>query len=271
MKFSVLLSIYNKENPLYLIESLNSIFNQTVCPSEVILVKDGPLTDRLDDIIEKYRQEKPILKIVSLPENRGLGYALNEGLKYCSYEWVARMDTDDICLPSRFEKQLEVIQLYPEISFIGTLTAEFNDSINKIVSYRKLPEKHQDILIYAKRRCPLNHPTVMYKREVVLNLGGYNEFPEDYHLWVRALMRGYKFYNIQLPLLYFRTNMDTIRRRGGFAYAKVEISHQKEFQKIGFISKRELIYNCTIRILVRIIPVRLRYLIYFNLLRSKRI
>lgn len=271
MKFSVLLSIYYKESPLHLIEALDSIFNQTVLPAEVILVKDGPLIAELDNIIDKYQQENSIFKVVALPKNRGLGYALNEGLKHCSYSWVARMDTDDICFPDRFEKQLEVIKLYPEFSFIGTLTAEFRDNINKIITYRKLPEKHQDILKYAKQRCPLNHPTVMYKKEAVLDLGGYNEFPEDYHLWVRALMRGYKFYNIQMPLLYFRTSLDTIRRRGGFAYAKVEIMHQREFQKIGFLSKRELLCNCTIRIFVRIIPVKIRKWIYFSLLRSKKI
>lgn len=268
MKFSVLLSVYSKENPLFLKEALNSVFIQTVVPDEVILVKDGKLTTDLDRVIEDFETKYSTFKVVALDENIGLGGALNEGLKHCSYEWVARMDTDDICFPDRFEKQLNYIKLHPEVSFVSGSIAEFMDTPDNIYSYRKLPEKHEDIYKYAKKRCPINHPAVMYKKEAVLNLGGYYEFPEDYHLWIRALSNGYKFYNIQEPLLYFRINLDMIRRRGGLDYAKIEMKHQWEFYKIGFISYPQYIYNCIIRFTVRLIPIRLRSVVYFKLLRK---
>jgi len=269
MKFSVLLSVYHKENPSYLSQSLDSVFNQTVPPSEVILVKDGQLTKELDNVIEEFLKEYSIFKVISLEENRGLGFALNEGLNHCSYEWVARMDTDDICFPNRFEKQLEIIETHPEVSFIGSTISEFIDMPQNIISYRRLPEKHEDIFIYSKSRCPLNHPTVMYRKEAVVCSGGYREFPEDYHLWIRALMKGYKFYNIQEPLLYFRTSLDVIRRRGGWKYAVSEMRQQKEFYNMGFLSFPQFVKNSFIRFSVRIIPVGVRQYIYAKKLRTK--
>lgn len=268
MNFSVLLSVYYKENPLFLEQSLESVFSQTLLPKEVVLVKDGPLTSELNQVIVKFQKQYPCLKIIELNENKGLGYALNEGLKYCSYDWVARMDTDDICYSNRFEEQFSLIQEYPQVSFVGSLISEFEDTIDNIVSYRVLPEKHEDILLYAKTRCPLNHPTVIFRKQAVLDLGGYGHFPEDYHLWVRALMNGYKFYNVQKPLLYFRVNLDTIRRRGGLSYAKIEIKHQREFYKMGFLTYLEYIKNSFVRSFVRLMPLYLRYKVYFKFLRS---
>lgn len=269
MDFSVLISIYCKENASFFNEALESVFNQTVFPTEVVLVKDGPLNIELDLVIEKYEKKYPCLKVVALPENRGLGYALNEGLKHCSSDLVARMDTDDICFPDRFEKQLAIYEKYPELSFVGTSIAEFEISIAEISGYRTPPQNHNDIGVYAKKKSPLNHATVMYRKEAVLDVGGYKEFPEDYHLWIRALMKGYLFYNIQEPLLYVRFNLATVRRRGGFKYAITEIRHQKEFYRMGFLSFSEYINNSILRFGVRMIPGAIRQQIYSRLLRSK--
>lgn len=269
MDFSLLISIYFKENASFLKEALDSVFYQTVLPTEVVLVKDGPLTPELDSVINTYKKTYSSLKIVNLSQNKGLGYALNEGLKFCTSEWVARMDADDICFPNRFEKQVEIIEKYPDLSFISSSIAEFVNSPDEVVSYRNLPEFHDEIYTYAKTRCPLNHPTVMYRKQAALDCGGYREFPEDYHLWVRALMKGYKFYNIQEPLLYFRSNIDTIKRRGGWKYAIAEIGHQREFYKIGFISYPQFLRNGISRFMVRIIPSKIRYYLYSGLLRTK--
>lgn len=268
INFSVLLSIYYKENTTFLKEALDSVFNQTISPAEVVFVKDGSLTPDLDAVISEYESRCSILKVISLPENKGLGHALNEGINHCSYDWIARMDTDDICFPDRFEKQMEIIEKYPELSFISSSIAEFVNSPDEVVSYRNLPEFHDEIYTYAKIRCPLNHPVVMYRKQAVLDCGGYREFPEDYHLWVRALMKGYKFYNIQEPLLYFRSNIDTIKRRGGWKYAIAEIGHQREFYKIGFISYPQFLKNGISRFVVRIIPPKIRYYLYSGLLRT---
>lgn len=268
-KFSVLVTVYHRDSSLYLNEALKSVFGGTISPVEVILVKDGLLTKDLDTVISEYENKYPTLKVISLLENRGLGFALNEGIKHCSYNWIGRMDADDICFPNRFEKQLEIIEKYPELSFISSSIAEFVDYQEEIVSYRNLPEFHEEIYNYAKTRCPLNHPAVIYRKQAVLDCGGYREFPEDYHLWVRALMKGYKFYNIQEPLLYFRSNINTIKRRGGWKYAVAEIGHQREFYKIGFLSYFQFLKNSISRFVVRIIPSKIRSYLYSELLRTK--
>lgn len=134
--FSVLLSIYYKENPRALKQCLDSILSQTRMPDEVVLVEDGDLPLELEKVVEKYKHKITNLKIISLATNVGLGKALNEGLKYCSYDIVARMDTDDIAKPERFEKQLAVFQEHPDIDVVGAWIDEFEDDISQIRSVR---------------------------------------------------------------------------------------------------------------------------------------
>ena len=269
MLFSVLLSLYHKENPLFLRQSLTSIFTQTLLPIEVVLVEDGPLTDELYAVIKEFTSRYPKLKVISLPTNRGLGKALNEGLKHCSYDLVARMDTDDIAKPNRFEKQLEIFKNHPEIDIVSSWIDEFEGDITHIISIRKVPEFHKDIYKYAKKRCPINHPAVMFRKSTVLAAGGYKHFPlfEDYYLWVRMLMNDAKFYNIQESLLYFRTSTDMFKRRGGWNYAINEYKLQKEFKNIGFINNIDFFYNISVRFISRILPNRLRTIFYKTMLR----
>ncbi len=268
MNFTVLLSIYKKEQPTYLKQSFDSLFTQTLLPSEIILVKDGLLTSELDCIIAEYVQKYPTIKVIPLEQNRGLGKALNEGLKYCSYNLVARMDTDDIAKPDRFEKQLQIFKEHPEIDVCSSWIEEFDENINNILSIKKLPEHHQEIVHYAKHRCPVNHPVVMYKKDAVLRAGGYEGFPEDYRLWIKMLMNESKFYNIQESLLYFRFSKDMIKRRGGWKYAIDDLKSQVSFYKMGFFSLPTLLYNIIIRITVRLIPNSLRATIYKKFLRK---
>lgn len=268
LKYSVLLSVYSKEQDSFLEQSLDSIICQTLPPNEIILVEDGPLTDTLKQIINKYKTQHTILKIVSLKQNQGLGKALNEGLKHCSYELIARMDTDDIAKPNRFEKQIKIFEKYPDIDICSAWIEEFENDTNNILSIKKLPERHQDILKYAKHRCPINHPVVMYKKQAVLKAGGYDGFPEDYRLWVKMIMNGAKFYNIQESLLYFRFSRNMIRRRGGWKYAIADIKSQIDFYKLGLFGISTLIYNILVRITVRLTPNYMRSLIYQKLLRK---
>lgn len=269
MPFSVILSIYYKESPLFLRESLDSLFSQTVCPDEVILVKDGPIGDELDNVIDSYVTRYPYLKVLSLVTNRGLGKALNEGLKYCSHELVARMDTDDIAMPERFEKQLAVFKKHPDIDVVGAWIDEFENDISSVRSVRKLPEHQCDILTFAKRRNPINHPVVMFRKSAVLAAGGYQHFPlfEDYYLWIRMLINGAKFYNIQESLLYFRFSSEMFKRRGGWKYAMNEFRFQWMMRKLHFISILEFIQNVFVRFLTRIVPNFLREIMYKKLLR----
>lgn len=268
--FSVLLSVYYKESPYYLEQCLKSIYDQIVLPNEVILIKDGSLTKELDNVINICSQKYSNLKIVSLPHNQGLGKALNEGLKYCTYDIVARMDTDDIAKPYRFEKQIKVFQEYPDLEVVGAWIDEFEESPQNIISTRKLPETHEEIYRYAKKRNPINHPVVMFKKQAVIKAGGYQHFPlfEDYYLWIRMLMNGAKFYNIQESLLYFRFSPDMFKRRGGFKYAYTEAKFQWHIHQLGFISLSKTIINIAIRFGTRVIPNNFRSWIYKNFLRK---
>ena len=262
VSFSVLLSVYWKENPVYLRASLDSVFGQTIRASEVVLVEDGPLTPDLDRVVEEYEAKYPELKVVKLPQNRGLGLALNEGMKHCTNELIARMDTDDICKPYRFERQLAVFQAHPEIDVCSSWIDEFVGDIKNVRSKRCLPETHEEIVRYAKGRSPINHPAVMYKKSKVLHVGGYQGFPEDSYLWVKMIIDGARFYNIQESLLWFRFSPDVLKRRGGWKYAKDEIIIQHNIYKLGFISLHVMIENIAIRFSTRILPYPIRKLIY---------
>lgn len=270
MEFSVLLSVYHKEKAEYLRQCFESIYNQTLLPSEVILVEDGKLTDELYKVISELTYQHKNIKVISYKENQGLGFALNLGLEHCSHEYVARMDTDDINFPQRFEEQVKFLTDHSEYAAVSAWIEEFDNDIKNIISIRKIPEFDKENYEFAKSRNPINHPVVMFRKQSVLDAGGYIPFPqfEDYFLWVRMLLRGAKIYNIQHPLLHFRRSLDMIQRRGGRKYAVNEFLFQKELHKLGYISRPKMIKNILIRMIVRIIPNNIRNFIYSKFLRD---
>jgi glycosyltransferase involved in cell wall biosynthesis len=267
--FSVLLSIYQKEKPDFLVESLDSIFNQTLKPNEVILVKDGPLTNELDRIINRYTDRYKELKIISLSENKGLSTALNEGLKHCTYNLVARMDTDDIAKPNRFEKQIRFLEENLNIDVIGTDIDEFEDNILNLKCRKIMPKTEKDFYSFAKNRNPINHPTVVFKKDAVLSVGGYKNYImfEDYYLWVTMLVKGYKFYNLDESLLYFRFSKNTYCRRTGWKYAMAGFELEREFFRIGFLKLYELFLYSPVKFIARICPVSVKIPLYKYILR----
>ncbi len=216
LRYSVLMSVYKKENSIFLSKSLESMLKQTIAPSEIIIVKDGKLTEELDQTLNEFKNLYPeIIKIIESSENVGLGKALNLGLKNCKYSMIARMDTDDISLPNRCEKQLNLFYNNPELSLVGSWVDEFVDDEKSIISTRKVPCEHSEIYEYCKRRNPFNHPSVMYLKKSVLEVGGYSDmrFGQDYDLFGRMMIKGCKAQNIGESLLLFRTTNDTIKRR----------------------------------------------------------
>lgn len=269
MKFSVLISIYHKDNSVYLNSALKSILNnQTVLPSEIVIVKDGPLTHELEEVLNNFTFNIPV-KYVSLAYNQGLGTALNEGLKYCSYSIVARMDADDIAKPNRFETQLTIFRQFPDLDVVGAAVDEFDNDISIILTTRKLPEIGKDIYKFAKKRNPINHPVVMFKKESVLAAGGYKHFPlfEDYYLWIRMLANGCKFYNCPDSLLYFRFSQNTYNRRAGLQYALTELKLQREFYNLGILNWWDFLFNVPLKFIIRISPKYFRVIIYKHILR----
>lgn len=265
--FSVLLSVYSKENPEYLYSALNSIWeNQNLKPSEIVIIKDGPLTEELDKVIETLSKIAPI-KCHSLDKNYGLGIALAKGLIVCSNEIVARMDSDDIASPDRFIKQLQYIKENPEITLLSSNIAEFEENISIIRSIRKVPQAHKEIIQFAKRRNPMNHMTVMFRKSAVLDAGNYLPFHgyEDYYLWVRMLQKGYKAANLKEHLVYARIGNNMIARRQGLRFFKEELRLQKEFFRMGFINRMEWAQNILLRAFPRLMPILVLKLIYKTL------
>jgi len=257
MCFSVLLSVYKNESPAFLNQCLVSVYyEQTVKPNEIVLVEDGKLTTELYSVVNDWQKRLgSIFKSVRLNENCGLGDALNIGLQYCSYELVARMDTDDIAHSNRFEKQLAVFHKH-DIDVCGSWIIEFDKVQSSTTGIRKLPEMHHNIERYAKFRCPVNHPSVMYKKSSVNFAGGYERMIwfEDYYLWARMLIKGAKFYNIQEPLLSMRAGSGQLERRSGFSYVKKELRFLLKLREIGFLNYLQFLVVVGLRLSIRLMP-----------------
>lgn len=240
---------------------------QTLKPNEVVLVHDGKLTDELYASIDKWNKELGnLFKHVIIEKNVGLGHALNIGLENCNYEMVARMDPDDISLPYRFERQIEVFKQC-DVDICGSWIGEFDKDENNIVSYRKTPQTHEKIVSFAKKRNPINHPSVMYKKSMVNNSGGYNKMAgfQDYYLWCRMILEGAKFYNIPEPLVRMRAGYSQIERRSGMKYAVEEINFQRELYRLGFLNIFEFAANVLIRFASRVFPKKIIKQIYKRL------
>lgn len=256
-RYSVLMSVYTKENPDYFKFSIESMVNQTLPPEEIVIVKDGPITGRLDQIVDYYVSNYPeLITVVALEKNVGLGKALNEGLRKCRNELVARMDTDDISLLNRCELQVNEFVKDKELDILGSNIDEFYDSPDKIVSSRIVPTKHEEIMKFSKRRNPFNHPTVMYKKSSVLRNSGYGDFRrnQDLDLFVRMLNNGCKARNINQSLLLFRANQDNLKRRKSWNKCKSYISMIYSFWRNGYSSLIDLIIVAASQIIIFISP-----------------
>jgi glycosyltransferase involved in cell wall biosynthesis len=267
MSFSVLISVYEKENPRYLDEALCSIWDQqTMKPGQIVLVKDGPLTEELDACINIWNQKLgDTLTIVGLPENVGLGAALNSGLQYCRYELVARMDSDDISLPDRFEKQTNILKDNPELVLLSGYINEFKNEPGDIRSIRKVPISNYEIIKHLKWRNAFNHVTVIFKKSAVLSVGSYNTEMvsfEDYDLWIKLIQAEYKVSNIPEILVNVRIGNNMINRRYGLSYAKKELSFLKLQKSRGFISANEYFLLIIIRLPIRFFPQKMLIRLY---------
>lgn len=271
-QYSVLMSVYQKENAEYLRTAMNSIWNQTIPTDDFILVCDGPLNEELDAVIEKMEKEHPdTLYVVRLEKNGGLGNALNEGIKHCIHELVARMDSDDISRPDRCERQLKVFQEHPNVSVVSGIVEEFTTSTDQIEARRVPPETQDEIVQFAKKRNPFNHPCVMYKKSAVEAAGGYQDFYllEDYYLWIRMLQNGSNGYNLQEPLLWMRAGSGMYRRRAGWKYAKSQKALFKYMKNSGFISGSQYVKSLAVRGASSIAPNWVRESVFKTVLRAK--
>ena len=270
MHFSVIISVYIKENPCYLDEALCSIWDQqTLKPDQIVLVEDGPLLEELKNCINTWKQKLgEVLTIVELPENVGLGAALNKGLQQCRYELIARMDTDDISLPNRFEKQIEYFKINPDVVLLSGYIKEFQNKPDDGCFIRKVPIEHKKIVKYLKQRNAFNHMTVLFKKSAVLYVGGYNTkltYFEDYDLWIRLIQAQYRVSNIPEILVNARIGNNMISRRHGITYVKKEMSFLRQQREHGFLSEFDYYILVLLRIPLRLIPQKILRVLYLIL------
>lgn len=268
-KFSVLMSLYIKEKPEYARECFDSLLNQTVLADEWVIVEDGPLTDGLYDLLDEYENRCPgLIKRVPLKKNQGLGLALREGVLHCTYNLIARMDTDDISRKDRFEIQLSEFEKDPQLDICGSHILEFEDSTDNIVAKRTVPLTDSEIKKYQKRRDGFNHPTVMFKKSKVLEAGNYQSCPlmEDTYLWVNMFLHGAKAKNTDDFLLYFRVGENMFQRRGGWNYYKKYKQGRKMVYQTGYIGWWDYRYTLLVQFIVALMPNKLRGLIFKNIL-----
>lgn len=217
--YSVLMPLFYKDNPQWFEESLTSMLEQSVAPAEIVIIHEYENGKLLNDVIDTARVKYPNTEIVDVLDDsligKGLGGVLAEGVNRCRYEYVARMDSDDISKGDRCEKQLAAFLAFPDLTIVGGWIDEFEDSIDNIISVRKVPETTVQIKKFSHVRNPFNHPAVMFKKEAVLAVGNYAALPrcEDYDLWVRMLADGQEALNLQESLVFYRTNEAQRQRR----------------------------------------------------------
>lgn len=272
-KVSVLMSVYKKEQPEYLAGCLDSMLQQTYMPSEIVLVKDGPLTPELEEVIDRYTQKDPgLYQIVPLEQNVGLGKALAIGVEAASHDWIARMDTDDIATTDRLEKQMGFIQAHPETDIIGSDILEFEGSLDNILAKREVPHTHAEILQFAKRRNPFNHMTVLYRKEAVLAAGNYQPLNgyEDYYLWVRMLKQGAQAQNLPEILVYARGGEGMYERRGGWKYFKDGLHAQRKIYAVGLAGPKDFAIRMAGQAVVNLVPNKARGFLYKRILRKEK-
>lgn len=272
VNYSVLMSVYYKEHPDYLRQSMQSIYDQTIPTDDFVLVCDGPLTPELDAVIADMQQQfGPRLNVCRLLKNGGLGKALNFGIGQCKNDLVARMDSDDVSRPDRCERQLAVFRDHPEYSLVSGIVEEFSDTITNVSVRRIVPEHQNDIIDFAKKRNPFNHPCIMYKKSDVDAAGGYQDFYllEDYYLWIRMLQQGFIGYNLQEPLLWMRAGSDMYKRRGGWKYVQSQRNLFKYMAQTGFITESQYQIQGMIRLIGAVVPNWLRTFLFKQILRNR--
>lgn len=272
--FSVITSVYKNDKPEFLKVALDSMLvEQTVKPDEIILVQDGPVSYETSRLLLEYKDkygEK--FNVIKLEENKGLGNALMLGVENAKCDIIARMDSDDICLTGRFEKQLTYLEAHPECDIVGGQMTEFIGEPDNIVGRREVPLTNKEIYQYMKSRCALNHVTVMFRKEAVLKAGNYQDWfwNEDYYLWVRMMMAKCQFANIPDVAVNVRSGADQYARRGGKKYFDSEIGIKKMMLENGMISKKEYYINYVERFIIqRMMPNSVRGWVFRTFARKK--
>lgn len=270
LKYSMLISVYVKENPKYLNECLKSVFAQTYPPDEVILVCDGTLTNELYSVIEQYSNKyADTFKPIFLEKNVGTGKSANIGIEHCKNELIIKTDSDDISRPNRCDIQVSMFEDNPNLVMAGGFIQEFNSKTGESIAIKKVPLQHSDILKYAKRRNPINNPTIAIKKSFAQKIGGFNENArcEDYDFVCRMLMAGAISQNTSEILLDYRVTQGNYRRRKNWRNTKSFIYVRWLNFKRGFCSFLDFLIPCISQLILFILPENLTGFLYKKFLR----
>lgn len=270
-EYSVLMSVYDRELPENLNESLESMLMQSYPPSDFVLVCDGKLTNELNIIVKSFENEfKNIFQIVRIDENVGPGRALNEGIDACKCDYIVRMDSDDISLPNRCLKQMLLFAVKPKLDIIGTYVEEFDDKTNSTVAVKKVPIMHKDIDAYAKRRNPFNRQSVAFRKSFAVKIGGYSDLKlcEDYEFAARMLAAGARGQNIPEVLVKYRVDEKTPEIRKSWRLTKAFIKVRWIIFLSGYTSFRDFFMPCALQLGLFILPRKFTRWVYTTFLRG---
>lgn len=270
--YSVLISVYGGENADFFAQSLESLYIQTYPADEIVLVCDGALDKALDDVIAKYNEKfGGRLTVHRLESHGGTAKCANTGLALCKNEFIMKMDSDDVCLDNRAEKQMRYLAEHPDISILGCYIQEFNSTTGEDIATRCPPTENDEIRKFARRRAPFNNQTLVYRKSLALSIGGYSEELErceDYDFMVRMLMAGAKAANIPEALVRYRVTPGNLNRRRNLRNTKSFIAVRKKIRKMGFSSFTDFIIPCAGQIILFIIPSCITGFLYKKLLRK---
>ena len=271
--FSVAMSVYKSDNPDFFDRALSSITDeQTIKPNEIVLVVDGPVSNEINNVINKYEKKYEVFNVIRLEQNGGLGNALKIAVENATHELIARMDSDDVSVSTRFEEQLKYFEINPEIDIVGGDITEFIGEENNIVGKRSVPLSNESIREYMKTRCAMNHVSVMYKKKAVESAGGYQDWfwNEDYYLWIRMWLNGAVFANTGSVLVNVRVGEEMYQRRGGSKYFESEKGLQDYMLKKKMINHSTYIKNVTKRLIIqKLMPNKLRGWVFRTFARKK--
>ncbi len=258
--FTILMSVYQNDNAQHFDSALESVFEQTLKPSEVVLVCDGKLHDEHEQVIgkwlNKFTQKNIEFLIVRLEFNLGLGGALREGVEYCTNDYIVRMDSDDICVRNRLELTYSAIKTYPSASVIGGQIEEFNTKVGDLDRKRVVPLTFQEIVQFGKKRNPMNHVTTCINRDSLNKVGNYESvlYHEDYFLWVKFILSGHEIVNIPDVLVMVRAGNDLIGRRHGWEYFNHEKSFVNKCLDRGYLTRVDSVKYLLPRFFFRLMP-----------------
>lgn len=272
MNYSVLMSVYYKVNHIHLEKAIQSMLHQTYPTNDFVIVCDGQLTDKQNDVLNSFVRKSPeIFQIIRLAENVGIGAAMSIGLASCKNELVAKMDADDIAIFDRCEKQLKRFIEEPRLTVLGGFISEFIVDSDEPYAIRAVPVDNEGIRQFAKRRQPFNNVTVMFRKSSVEAVGGYRPLRrnEDFDLYIRLLNEGYYCENLPIILVYVRSDESAMKRRGSLATLYGMVQSRWYAYRLGYSSIIDFVVCIGAQVFLTVSPVWLRKKIYEKVLRKK--